>query len=191
MLRRIGTRGIANLPSASSRPLASVGGSPQVQTPFVYPAGTFTFAVPRSGNWRFVLWSGGGHAVNGVGGGASGAYLEAVRQLPAKSTASVVVGAPSSTSRVTLPGGEQLVATGASGQTAGTATANRGSDIALNGNAGGTGSGVGVSGGNAPGNGNFVGGIGSSATPGAGGATDASSGLPGGQGLVIISFVSD
>lgn len=215
----IGRRGIGSRAGIARRPIAGRYGIADAQTPNTFPAGSYTFTVPKTGYWRFVLWGGGANGATGVGAGGSGAYYEAVRYLQSGQSAAIVSGRYNTAagSTVTLPGGEVLTALGSSGVTGAAASAlNKAGDIAYAGSDGGTGGSAGTAGlgsgggaggaGNdggagAPGNLPFRGGAGGSVSgklgggaPG-GGANDTNSASAqtqnGADGLVIVAYARD
>ncbi|WP_421936341.1 hypothetical protein [Phenylobacterium sp.] len=117
-----------------------------LQEPWTFPAGSYSFIVPETGDWQFVGWSAG---ANGSAGSpsASGAYFELTRRLTVDAVVVIDVSAVGSTdTTVTLPDGTSATATRASGATPGAAS---GGDVNLAGSApetAGSGDGGGASG---------------------------------------------
>lgn len=111
---------------------------------YSFPSGSHTFTAPASGWFRIVLWgAGGGAPAAGANGGASGAYVEAIRNLAkgqrvALSIAlSTLDSANGTASTATLPNGEVLSAGGGQGNGGSGGVASAGPlDTAINGSAG-------------------------------------------------------
>lgn len=154
-----------------------VGRKKSVSVPaYSYPPGSYTFTVPTSGWWRFVLWGAGGKGGT-TGGGGGGGFVQADRALSKGQTVAIVAGAPGTSSTspasstVTLPSGEVLTAgagtSNALSAAGGSGTASLGAvdDILLTGGAAGA-----------------AGAAGSAGQGTAGGAGGAAGGLQGGGG---------
>jgi hypothetical protein len=160
-MKSIGSLPIATL-CIATLPIA-VASSPDAQQPTHYPnPGTYGFAPPVDGYWKFIIWGGGGNGSAGVTSGGSGAYVEVIRHLTTADTVTVIVGDARADSSVTFPDGRTATAGAGSGGTGGTAT---GGDVNLNGSAG-------VAPGGLPGNHGLGtgGGAGGPGTVGSGGA---------------------
>lgn len=140
----------------------------------IFPPGSYTFTVPSTGLWKFILHGAGG--VIAADAGASGAYAEKTFPLGAGTLVTVVAGAPSGAdTTVSAPGFLTVTAGTASTSTPGTAS---NGDVMYNGSAGGTAGGNGVAG-LGPGGGAAGGGAGGiSGGAGAPGTTE----FPGGRG---------
>jgi hypothetical protein len=203
-----------------ARPIATSYGLTNLQSPYVFPAGSKTWPAPASGHWKFIAWGAGGQDVSGGNGGGSGAYVEITKILMRGQAVSVVVGVGNSTTdtKLTFPDGTIATAGRASGATGGTATITgnlSNSDVLLNGTTGGAGAGgagAGTGGGaagsgaasgcGAPANLPFYGGDGSSTgvnasassgrSPGGGASADnGPAGFKGGDGLVLAYLVRE
>jgi hypothetical protein len=140
----------------------SIGGKYSVenlQTPYQFPPGSYSFVVPKSGYWKLVAWAAG---ESGTNAGASGGYGEITKPLFADQVVSIQVGTPGgATSTVlTFPDGTIATATGGLGTVGGTAT---NFDVGLNGSAGDSGAGGPGNAGNGSG-----GGMGGTGSPGSG-----------------------
>jgi len=208
--QRVGRRRVAG------KSIAARHGLTNLQSPHQFPPGSYTFVVPKSGYWKFVIWGPGAtFGAGGTDGGGSGGYCEITRALLSGQSASITVARSGSNSIVTLPDG--TVVTAATGTLAGGGAAT-GGDVNLSGSAGGaaggnnagaaglgTGGGAGGLGGGggpggagAPANLPFRGGFGGSVgvsngsgiTPG-GGASDGTVSARGGDGQVIAYLVRD
>jgi hypothetical protein len=118
---------------------------------YVSPNTTYTFTAPRDGLYEFLLRGAGGNGGvdtpgNQAGGGGSGAYIRARRNLSRGQSVTILVGkASTADTTATFPNGEVLrsgrggngAASGGAGA-AGVATAAPG-DVAYNGSIGGNG----------------------------------------------------
>ena len=108
---------------------------------YVFPAGSSTFTVPANGagQWRFVLWGGGGlDSAAGNDGGGGGALAIKDVFLGDGQTIAVVVGIVSADSTITLPGGAVVTAGAGSdgaGGTPGAGGTATGGDINVSGDA--------------------------------------------------------
>lgn len=173
MTRNVGQQRIARH-RIGGRQIASRYGLTNLQSPYQYAPGSYTFTAPVTGYWRFVLWGSGGVATTGGQGGASGSYVELTRFLRAQQTVSLVVRDSASTSATTATFLDGTVASAGSANTttAGTASitgrAELG-DVTLSGSLGGA-SGGANAGAAGLGTGGGAGGAGGSGDPGGAGA---------------------
>jgi hypothetical protein len=199
--RRIaGRRGIGRRPIASR--VNVVAGSV-----YNFPRGSYTFAAPKAGYWKFVGWGPGG-AGDGTGSGRAGdagGYFEKTVYLDPSHPVAVVVPAGAAATTVTLPNGAVLTANqGADGSAAAAGGTATGGDVNLSGaTAGNAGSGTGgAAAGGAPNGGGAsanlpfrgpAGGDSTLPTPGYGGGGYGSGAVnfKGGPGHVLALFVKD
>lgn len=134
--------------------------------------GTYSYTVPYSGRWKFVLRGKGGN-VSGLDGGGSGAYAEKTVLLNAGQVVAIVIG---SDTTVTFPGYPVVTAGGAVLGAAGVAS---GGDVMYNGSAGGT---AGANGSNGLGPGGGAGGTGAGGLYAGGAGAPGTVEFPGGNG---------
>lgn len=200
MAKSIALQGIAGRAGVGRRQVAGRIGQADVGSVQTFPPGIFSFSPPKAGYWKFVLW-GAGDGSNG--GGASGGYAEKTLFLDPSQAARLVVGSraaggPGGASTATFPDGQVVTCGGGNAATPGIGS---GGNVNLAGSAPGaaglgTGGGIAHTGAGAPANLPYRGGAGgSSPTTGSGGTPGAGSigagQYPGGDGLIIVSFVRD
>lgn len=165
------------LGGALGPPLASVRKASR-QTPYQFPPGSYTFKVPKSGYWKFVLWGPGAIGSNGDDGGGSGAYCEITKPLASGQSVALVVGSgskvgisnSSGASTATFPDGNLTSAgtTVSSLGGTGVAAVASGGDVNLNGSLGGQGTGGTNTGAVGSGTGGGAGGVAAGANGGGG-----------------------
>lgn len=214
-------RGIVRQRAAKNRiagkSMAVRYGLTDLQSPYQFAPGSYTFTSPKGGRWKFVLWGPGGNSGGGVDGGGSGAYVEITKTVLTGQTVALVVSSAGAATTATFLDGAVASAGAGSGITGGTAS---GGDVNLNGSNGGasggsnagtagTGTGGGAAGAGgaglpggagAPANLPFRGGAGgtgagipavvSGKSPG-GGAGDSGAATAGGDGLIIAYLVRE
>lgn len=154
----------------SAKPIASRYGLTNLQAPYSFPAGSYTFTPPTNGYWLFVGWSGGGKLA-GTYSGCSGAYGEITRPLTKAQSVSIKVGpedgSAATNTILTFPDGTVSTLVNASGDTPGVATGTW--DYSLDGSLGGL-TGTSASGTAGQGTGGGAGGVGSGSTAGGAGS---------------------
>lgn len=154
----------------AGRSIAARYGLVNLQTPFQFPPGSYTFTVPKSGYWLFAGWSG-GSKTGATNAGCSGAYGEITKVLVVGQAVTIKVGPEDGSALtntiLTFPDGTVSTLVNAAADTPGTATGTW--DYSLAGSLGGL-TGTSASGAAGAGTGGGVGGVGSGATAGGGGA---------------------